>query len=230
MPERDDSVERALAYPYAVPEHSYALVDGRRADLAAADVDPAARVSLLAYGSNASPDVLARKLAATPDPVPVVRTVLRDFDVVYSAHVSPYGAIPANLSRSPGTEVPAFVAYLTPEQLESVSATEPNYELARFDRPACTLERGTAPAELHVYLSRHGCLEVDRREVALSAIEARDRRLPALSQREALELVREALAPDRTLSDFISVSFTRPWPTIPALRSSSSTRARNSSP
>lgn len=181
---------RALDYPYAIPSRSYALVDGEAVDPARAAVDLGERLALLAYGSNAAPEVLARKLAAAPQPVPVMRTTLRDFDVVYSAHMSPYGAIPATLARSPGTEVGAFVAYLTAEQLELVSATEPNYDLASFDRPSCTLERGAAPAELNVYLSKHGALLLDGREVALSEIPAEGRRFPEMTQRQVQERVR----------------------------------------
>ncbi len=201
--EPGQALARALGYPYAVPTGSYALIDGRPADVEAAKVDLAERIPLLAYGSNAAPEVLARKLAATPEPVPVLRTNLRDFDVVYSAHVSPYGAVPATLRRSPGTEVRAFVAYLTGEQLGLVSATEPNYELARLDRPSCTLAQGDAPAELHVYVSRHGCLLLNGAEVALAEIESRGRRFAAMGQRQVLERVCALLAPDRDLASFV---------------------------
>jgi hypothetical protein len=182
---------RALDYPFRIPSRSYALLDGEAVEVERAEVDLAERLALLAYGSNAAPEVLSRKLAAAPDPVPVLRTTLRDFDVVYSAHVSRYGAIPATLARSPGTEVSAFVAYLTDEQLDLISATEPNYDLARFDRPSCTLERGTAPAELNVYLSRHGALSIDGSEVALSEIAAEGRRFREMTQRQIQERVGE---------------------------------------
>jgi hypothetical protein len=179
---------RALDYPFDIPARSYALLDGEAVELERAQVDLSERLALLAYGSNAAPAVLARKLAAAPQPVAVLRTALRDFDVVYSAHLSAYGAIPATLARSPGTEVTAFVVYLTAEQLELISATEPNYDLARFDRPSCTMEKGAPPAELSVYLSKHGPLLIEGREVALSEIEAADRRFPEMTQRQVQEL------------------------------------------
>jgi hypothetical protein len=206
MTERSEVLARALGYPYAIPSSSYALVEGKAVDFEAVAVDRAGRVALLAYGSNAAPEVLAAKLAAVRDPVPVLRTELRDFDVVYSAHISPYGSVPATLRRSPGTEVRAFVAYLTEEQLGLVSVTEPNYELARFDRPSCALERGDAPAELWAYVSRHGCLLLDRSEVALAEVEARGRRFPSLGQRQALERVRDTLAPGRELGSFVEAA------------------------
>lgn len=203
MEEQSEVVARALGYPYAIPTSSYALVDGAVAELEAAEVGLPERIPLLAYGSNAAPDVLARKLAAAPDPIPAIRTVLRDFDVVYSAHVSRYGSVPATLRRSPGTEARAFVLYLTSEQLRLVSATEPNYELASFDRPSCTLEEGDAPAEPSIFVSRHGCLLLDGQEIALAETEACHRRFPALAQREVLERIRDLLSPDRDLASFV---------------------------
>ena len=181
---------RALDYPFGIPSQSYALLDGEAVEPDRVEIDLGERLALLAYGSNAAPEVLARKTAAAPQPIPVLRTTLRDFDVVYSAHLSPYGAIPATLARSPGTEVRAFVAYLTGEQLDLVSATEPNYDLARFDRPSCTLERGAVAAELNVYLSKHGALSIDGHEVALAEIEAEGRRFPEMTQPQVQERVR----------------------------------------
>lgn len=207
---------RALDYPFGIPPRSYALLDGKAVEVDRVEVDLAERLALLAYGSNAAPAVLSRKLAPAPDPVPVLRTVLRDFDVVYSAHFSPYGAIPATLTRSPGTEVRAFVAYLTAEQLDLVSATEPNYDLARFDRPSCTLERGAAPPELRVYLSKHGALSLDGREVALTEIEAEGRRLPQMTQRQIVERVRRQIAPTMTLTEFVANPPCRRLPRLPA--------------
>jgi hypothetical protein len=66
-------VERALGYPFAVPERSFAIVGGGMAEVSAAPAPGADRVPLIAFGSNASPAVLTRKLAADDDPVAVIR-------------------------------------------------------------------------------------------------------------------------------------------------------------
>ncbi|HEY2716546.1 MAG TPA: hypothetical protein VGI73_10050 [Solirubrobacterales bacterium] len=51
--------------------------------------DLVGRRPLLAYGANASPLVLAQKLAPLPrQPLPVRRAALADFDVVYSGPTS----------------------------------------------------------------------------------------------------------------------------------------------
>jgi hypothetical protein len=208
MDERSEVVRRALEYPYAIPRSSYALAHGRVLDLDEVEVavDTDERVPLLAYGSNAAPEVLSQKLAAAPDPIPVVRAALRDVDVVYSAHVSRYGAVPATLRRSPGTEVPAFVAYLSPEQLALLSPTEPNYLLTTLVAPRCEVDHGTVPRALRAYLSRHGCLRLDGTAIALDAIPAGGRTLPSLPQRQVLERVRDILHPGSELEDFIALA------------------------
>jgi hypothetical protein len=205
----DEPLERALGYPYAIPERSFALKDGRILAPGAVEVDLSARVAVLAYGSNASPAVLGRKLAGSTDPVPVLRAVLSDLDVVYSAHISPYGAVPATLRRSPGTEAAAFVAQLTDEQVRLISETEPNYRLTSLEAASCELEDGSTPA-LSAYLSRHGCLLHESTEIAVAGIAARGRSFPAMSQRQVLELVRSLVCPERSLQSFVAAAAADP--------------------
>jgi hypothetical protein len=197
---------RAVAYPYSAPLRSFVQVGREARELPAQGFDLAGREPLLSYGANASPAVLARKLASLPDlPLPVLRAELDDFDVVYSAHISPYGAVPSTLQRSPGTAAPVFFAFPTAEQLELLSATEPNYELRRLDGLRAGTEPGQEIGEANAFLSRHGCLVLDDSE-ALAAIEAIDRRFPALGEVEVLERVRHVLAPELDLERFVASS------------------------
>lgn len=182
---------RALAYPYATPDRSYLYLDGEARELTGAGTDLSARTPLLSYGANAAPDALARKLAALPGvEMPVVRSELEGFDVVYSAHVSPYGAVPATLLESPGTTAPVFVIHPTAEQRALLTASEPNYDL---------VEVGGIAA----YRSKHGCLEVDGSPVALAAVRAVGRALPELGEAAVLEHVRSRLAPELELGEFV---------------------------
>jgi hypothetical protein len=186
--EMRERLRRANAYPYAIPDRSF-LQCGARALELPADFDLTGREPLLAYGSNAAPEALARKLAAEPDvPLPLFRAALADFDAVYSDHLSPYGAVPATLHPSPGTTLTVFVSYPTAEQRRRLSATEPNYEERRLTGIACALEQGGSLAELDAFLSRHACLLLDGSPVALSAISARGRRFPELDQTAAKRL------------------------------------------
>jgi hypothetical protein len=190
-------LKRALDYPYAVPDDSYLYRDGAAQPPPPAGFDLAGRSPLLSYGANSSPEALARKLASLPGvEMPVVRSELEDFDVVYSAHVSPYGAVPATLRESPGTTAPVFVIHPTPEQRALLTASEPNYDLV-------------AVAGIAAYRSKHGCLELDGSPVALAAVRSRGRTLPELDEAAVLERVRAAVAPDLDLAAFVSACVER---------------------
>jgi hypothetical protein len=196
---------RAAAYPYEAPLRSFVQRDGEAHPPLPGPPDLSGRRALLCYGANAAPAVLARKLASLPhEPLPLLRAELVGFDVVYSAHVSPYGAVPGTLQRSPGTRVPVFVAYATTVQEELLSATEPNYELRRLHDPELVVDGVGALDGVDAYLSRHGCLALDGGEVALAAVEAEGRQLRALQEGEVLERVRQILAPDLALADFVA--------------------------
>jgi len=203
-------VERAMRYPYAVPARAFAQLRHETLSPDDVDVDLADRTPLLAYGSNGSPEVLGRKLALSADPVLVEPAWLHDFDVVYSAHISPYGAVPATLQRSPGTAVRVAVLHLTPEQLTLLSATEPNYEPSTLEDVHCELADGTVRSELSAYLSRHGCLLVDGSEVALIAVPARDRRFAEIGEPQVLEHVRATLAPEESMDSFVLANVADP--------------------
>jgi hypothetical protein len=208
--EGSDVVERAMRYPYAVPAHAFAQLRHQTLSPDEVEIEPGERTLLLAYGSNGSPEVLARKLALSADPVLVEPGWLHDFDVVYSAHISPYGAIPATLQRCLGVVVRVAVLHLTPEQMRLVSATEPNYEPTRLAGVRCELAGGASETELSVYLSRHGCLLVDGAEVALVAVPARGRRFREMSEPQVLEYVRETVAPGESIDSFVLASVADP--------------------
>ena len=160
-----------------------------------ADVDAAiaaGAVGVVAYGSNASPVVLRRKLggraAAAVLATPVV---LPDTDVVFSGHVSRHGAIPATIVPWPGAEVDAWLLAVPPGAIDALDATEPNYVREDLD-----------PAHA-AYVSRHGPLRVGGQPVALADVPARGRTLRALTETEMLEQVRARLASNTTPDLFV---------------------------
>lgn len=203
--DREEVLARAAAYPYPAPVRSFLQVGERTLDLPAGP-DLVGRRPLLVYGANASPAVLAAKLAPLgEEPLPVLRASLADFDVVYSAHISPSGAVPSTLQRSPGTVAPVYLAYPTAAQEEALTATEPDYELAQLELEA-TSEEGEAVSLADAFVSRHGCLALDGAEVGVAAIEAEGRRFPSLGEIEVLERVRHVLAPELDLARFVESS------------------------
>jgi hypothetical protein len=154
---------------------------------------PGAATPLLSYGANASPEGLGRKLAGLDAAVPLVLVRIEGLDAVYSAHISPSGGMGAAIQRSPGTTAEMAIAYLGDEALAAIDATEPNYD--RVALPGTDVE---------AYVSKHGCLVMDGQEVAVAGVDADGRRFPALTALEAVDAVRERLAPDRSLEDFVT--------------------------
>ena len=64
---------------------------------------------------------------------------LAGFDVVYSAHVSPYGAVPATLQRRSCHAVDVHVLHLDDAQVAAIDAYEPNYQRRRLEvKPGMT--------------------------------------------------------------------------------------------
>jgi hypothetical protein len=188
---------RALEYPYATPDRSYLYLDAGAVELPPSGPDLAGRTPLLAYGANASPEVLGRKLAQLPGvEMPVMRFELEGFDVAYSAHVSPYGAVPATLVESPGTVAPAFLLHPTADQLALLTATELNYDLVEIG--------GTA-----AYRSKHGPLSLDGSVVALAAVRSVGRTLPELDEPAVLDRVRGQVEPELTLTEFVAACVER---------------------
>jgi hypothetical protein len=205
-------VAHALAYPFGVPSGSYVLEDGRPVPLNGSGAVAGDREAVLAFGANASPAALAIKLGdrAVAASVPVVAAKLHDFDVVHSAHVSPYGSIPGTLQHSPGAVASVHVVHLRPDELAAVHRSEPNYDFGRLRDVDLRLEAGGRLDAVHAYLSRHGCLRLDGAPVGVAAIAVAGRAWPALDQPAMLTAARDALAPGEPLEEFVLAQATDP--------------------
>ena len=174
----EEIVARALAYPYVPPHESY-VIGGH--------VEREGRHVVLAYGANGAPEVLRRKLGRDAR-LEVLAGTLHDFDVVYSSHISAYGAIPSTLHPAPGASVRAFALLLDDDQLVRLVETEFNYSVQRltglrFDHADTAI----------VFISRHGALGITGAPI----------RLADMPQREAQRLVREHVAPEESEEEFI---------------------------
>lgn len=160
---------------------------------------------LLAYGSNASAACLSRKLADCLDDalIPVAKATLADFEVVYSAHLSSYGAVPATLQRSPGARTAVCVLVTMPAQCRLLRRTEPNYHFAQLEDVEVKLELGATLSSVSAVISRHGALTLEGAEVGVAAVDTFHRRFPARTQLQVLRAVRDRLAPGVSVDDFI---------------------------
>jgi len=126
-------------------------------------------VPLVAYGANASPERLTSKLPGVP--VAALAGRLRGWTVVHSAHVSPYGAVPATLVPARGATADVHVLLLGDRA--ALDATEPNYTRERLTGVDLHADRLGRLTEVEAYLSRWGPLRADGRHVPLGALSQR---------------------------------------------------------
>lgn len=233
-----EKLARATGYPYPAPPHSYLFVNGVAHEIVEAGRDPVRdgllregdavvpvaellhrldiagadrlddRVPVIAHGSNASPEQLARKFAHVAEDVviPVIKAWLDDHDVVYATHLTRYGSIPATLERSPGTAVELAITFLTAPQLALMHDTEiaaANYVYGRLDRIGLALDGLGRRTEAFIYLTLHGALAPGGAPLALAARAARNRAFEPLTMHAMLGFARDEVAPGMALDDFI---------------------------
>jgi len=205
LPENEwDLLALAKSYPYAAPQTSYLFADGAAGPIERADF--AGRVPVLAHGSNRSPEQLKRKFGTAAE-IPVSLGWLADYDVVYSAHITQYGAVASTLQHRPGTRVRLAITWLDLDQLVRMHETEgpSNYDYGQLTGIHLTVDHGprSEQSEAFVYLGRNGCLDLDDGPVGLAAVAAEGRRHHAHHQEEALNLVRRRHRPHATLDEMI---------------------------
>ncbi|MCG8547044.1 MAG: hypothetical protein MJE12_22840 [Alphaproteobacteria bacterium] len=197
MSDSTAKLDRARGYPYELPGRSYVWRGDGRDPRVVDQFDPAlteGRTPVLAVGSNQSPLQLARKYGADSDHIiPVQQTTVVDFDVVYAAQITSYGAVPAMLQHAPGVDVTLYATWLDDAQLEIMHATEGNYHFAAIDDVTLRLDGGTVHRTIHLYVAKFGHLVHDDSAVSLAAVPARGRRSEARTTADMLRVVQARL-------------------------------------
>lgn len=227
----EHALARAVGYPWARPQGSYLLADGRvepLGEMAAAERDRTVsrfasgsdgRLPVLSIGSNAAPEALERKFAhfaAEEDrAVLVLAGRLHEFDVGAAAQPAFYGAMPATLFPSPGTTVATAVLWVTPAQFTQLAWTELSYRLGRLRTRFEAEEPGADFDEVLVFVSRFGAFCVDGDPIALAAIPAQGRTARALSQEQLLDAVAAlALGPGANAGALVRAVFEDTMPLL----------------
>ncbi len=207
-------LRRATNYPYDRPDQSYVYDDGEITAFEAWSGEiTAGRTPVLAFGSNAAPEQLRRKfgdLAGTV--IPIIQADLADFDVVYSAHLTAYGAVPATLAPSLGTTLHTWISWLDERQLERMHRSEMgtswgaqvNYAYGALSSIHLRQSHDLGVLEqVGVYLSNHGALRLADGPLAFEKIPTTARKFVTKSMDEVLDQVRQKLGPNLSIEQFI---------------------------
>lgn len=181
-----DPIERALTYPYAAPVQSYLFAEGRAQPYQPPSAMTERRVPIIGYGSNRSPEQLARKYPETGQQIPVETAWLDGFDGVYSARIGGYAAIPATVAPCPGCCLPVVLTWLSSDQLPAMHASEGigvAYDFGVLEVPVRGEHSGLLPRAL-IYVNRTGAYAPEGEPVALAEIESEGRCWQSAGQHE----------------------------------------------
>ena len=203
----EDILYRARAYPYDSPPQSYLYQNGSVLDFQPDQTIN--RTPVLAFGSNKSPEQLRRKFGNLPDcDIPVEYVKLHDFDIVFAAHITSYGAVPAMLQHCKGVVAKVALTWLDDQQLEMMHKTElyaANYSFGKIENILAQRDHTNDLTEVCAYIGERGHLSAntDGHAYSIAQIPAEGRIWPATTSGDLLEMIRDRHAPDLSSDEFI---------------------------
>jgi hypothetical protein len=205
----EDVFDRAVGYPYSIPDTSYVYHNGSYTEVDAPSdwTDVSGLTPVLAVGSNQSPQQLARKFPGSDwAPIPVSKVSLKDFDTVYSAHITAYGSIAATLFAVPGTTVTLFVNWLDEAHLRRMHETElgnENYEFGKLTGIELDVEFGSSMSEVSLYHGLRGIYAPNGNPIPLAEVKTINRQHDDMTQHQVLTHIRDRLSPEAELEEFV---------------------------
>lgn len=166
------------------------------------------RVPVIACGSNASPQRLKQKYDRDlpGSVVPTFRVTLTHYSVVFAAKFTEYGSVPATLAHTPGTTTEVYVNLLSPAQLAVMDGTETlgcSYDRPILDDAVVESEDGFQFADVHAYISRHGCFTPHGQPVTLSGVKSDGNPFTAMEQASVQHVAKRLLDSAHSLEDFV---------------------------
>ena len=160
---------------------------------------------ILSYGSNSAKSQLIDKFKGkVAGEIYGVDATLEGYDVVFGAHVSRKGYVPATLESSSKTSVPCHILLLTDGQLRILNVSEgikyKTYELEKV-KGVIKLKHpfeDKAIGEVKTYFLKNNYLSSNGNPIALSVVQASGRIWPDKTEKELLSFLakRENLSCD----------------------------------
>lgn len=171
--------------------------------------DISERYMVVVYGSNPNPAQLESKFGGKSVTIPIIKGTLTGCDVVYAPFISPYGAIPATLCESEGTEVNVWAMLVDDAQLRIMDRSEgrgTDYQLVRMDR-SILLRNGEYFGPVYTYVCAAGTLMLDGAPVRLGAIRATGAKYNGSAEPEVLWRVWRVFNPEKQRSTTLKALF-----------------------
>ena len=159
---------------------------------------------ILSYGSNSAKSQLIDKFKDEDEKIYGIDATLEGYDVVFGAHVSRKGYVPATLAASSKTSVPCHILLLTDGQLGILNVSEgikyKTYELEKV-KGVIKLKHpfeDKAIGEVKTYFLKNRHSLSNGKPIALSVVKASDRIWPNKTEKELLSFLakRENLSCD----------------------------------
>ena len=159
---------------------------------------------ILSYGSNSAKSQLIDKFKNEDEKIYGIDATLEGYDVVFGAHVSRKGYVPATLASSSKTSVPCHILLLTDGQLGILNVSEgikyKTYELEKV-KGVIKLKHpfeDKAIGEVKTYFLKNNYLSSNGNPIALSVVQASGRIWPNKTEKELLSFLakRENLSCD----------------------------------
>ena len=159
---------------------------------------------ILSYGSNSAKSQLIDKFKDEDEKIYGIDATLEGYDVVFGAHVSRKGYVPATLASSSKTSVPCHILLLTDGQLGILNVSEgikyKTYELEKV-KGVIKLKHpfeDKAIGEVKTYFLKNNYLLSNGNPIALSVVQASGRIWPDKTEKELLSFLakRENLSCD----------------------------------
>ena len=150
---------------------------------------------ILSYGSNSAKSQLIDKFKNEDEKIYGIDATLEGYDVVFGAHVSRKGYVPATLASSSKTSVPCHILLLTDGQLGILNVSEgikyKTYELEKV-KGVIKLKHpfeDKAIGEVKTYFLKNNYLSSNGNPIALSVVQASGRIWPDKTEKELLSFL-----------------------------------------
>jgi hypothetical protein len=199
---------RAINYPYAWPGSCFLFVNGQHETPKYREPYREGRTPVLAYGSNRAPEQLLRKFGSlhSDQGILVEACTIKNTDVIHSAHLTNYGAIPAAIQPVAGVDAKIAITWLTDDQLVIMDHSEKagiNYGRVLIDEQISRAD-GSTVDRVEGYQTSHGALHIDGTIVSQADVEASGRRGGAWKNIDVLKCAHRCLGTNHSFDEFVT--------------------------